>query len=447
MCTSFPTRGNLSTTAPGMSDSQRLLRARERYEPAPDLRLPLTWSQARARELLTRVDPDGRTGVLLLDPWNIVTFTGLWALTTERLLAAYLPPDGSAPVWFYPWLDEPLVTTWWFGDGDAYFDVPDAGGGFPPRGELATDHRDIWSWLFARIAQRGLAGSAAAPLAVDVELPSAASAPARRELGAVPRSVAAHAMALRMVKTEEELSLWARAYSYFDDVHVRARDVLRERAPDLTDSRLRLELAGWVLDRIMDDYGPDRSPHGPVGITVDLAWIRAGAVTGYPHPNQVRHAVISQQRTVQISGIVQVGGCGGELYRPFLLAPPTPHERRLWTVARDSCLLLKEALRAGRTGGEVALDIHRFQAERGVEQYAATRPSHGQGMEGHQPPYISLGERTELRPGMCFSVEPGLYDPGAGFGVNFSDTFVVQEDGAAVQLSRVPWTEEWCWLA
>jgi Xaa-Pro aminopeptidase len=429
-----------------MSESQPLLLERERYAPASAFRLSREWSRGRARDLLDRVDPDRRTGVLLLDPWNIVTFTGLWALTTERLLAAYLPPDGGAPIWFYPWLDEPLVSTWWYGGGDAYFDVPDAQGGFPPRGELSTAPRDTWDWLFRRMAERGLAGAQASPLVVDVDLAPAAADAAGRRLGAVPRSVAGDALALRMVKTPDELALWAKAYDYFDDVHVRARDRLLAREPDLTDSRLRLELAGAVLDRIMADYGPDRSPHGPVGITVDLAWVRAGAVTGYPHPNQVRHAVIDRERTVQISGIVQVGGCGGELYRPYLLATPTPHERRLWTVARDSCLLLKDALRAGRTGGEAAHDIHRFQAREGVAGYAATRPSHGQGMEGHQPPFISLGERTVLQPGMCFSVEPGLYDPAAGFGVNFSDTFVVQENGPAVQLSRVPWTEEWCWL-
>jgi len=431
--------------ASGMSDSASLLLPREKYEPSPQFRLPLEWSRRRAAELLERVDPTGRTGVLLLDPWNIVTFTGLWALTTERLIAAYLPPDGSDPTWFYPWLDERLVTTWWFGDGDAYFDVPDAVGGFPPRGEYSRETIGTFDWLFGRLRERGIIGTT--PIAVDVDLSAEASAACRRNGGVVSQVVSHLALSMRMAKTDEELALWARAYDYFDDVHVQARDRLLQRDAELTDSRLRLELAGDVLDRIMADYGPDRSPHGPVGITVDLAWIRAGAVTGYPHPNQVRHAVIERERTVQISGIVQIGGCGGELYRPFLLQQPDPHEQRLWTVARDSCVLLKDALRAGRTGGEVAEEIHRFQLAQGVERFAATRPSHGQGMEGHQPPHISLGERTVLEPGMCFSVEPGLYDPDRGFGANFSDTFVVQEAGGAVQLSRVPWTEEWCWLS
>lgn len=431
-----------------MTDSRSLLLERERYTPSEQFRLPLAWSQAKAAELRARIDPDGRTGVLLLDPWNIVAFTGLWALTTERLLAAYLPADGSAPVWFYPWLDHELVTTWWFGDGECYFDVPDAAGQFPPHGvAVAGEPVDRWEWLFTHLAARGhRLSEGSESFVVDSELSEVARTAASRALGGVPRSAASSALALRMVKDDEELAVWARAYEYFDDVHVYARDRILERDPQLTDSRLRLDLAGFALDRIMADYGPDRSLHGPVGINVDLGWVRAGAVTGFPHPNQVRHAIIADQRTVQVSGIVQVGGCGGELYRPYLLAPPTAHEAYLWSTARDSCLVLKDALRAGRAGGEVAQDVHAFQRERGVERFAATRPSHGQGMEGHQPPYISLGERTELRPGMCLSVEPGLYDPEGGFGVNFSDTFVVQAEGPAVQMSRLPWSEEWAWL-
>ncbi|MDA4894364.1 M24 family metallopeptidase [Streptomyces sp. MS2A] len=432
-----------------MTDSRELLLAPGPYAPADGFRLPLAWSRERAAELRRRVDPEGRTGILLLDPWNIVTFTGLWALTTERLLAAYLPPDGSAPTWFYPWLDHELVTTWWYGDGDCYFDVPDVPGQFPPHGTAtAGPGQDRWEWLFERLRHRGLrpATGAIDGFVVDAELPMAAREAAERSFGDVPASVAHHAMAMRMVKTDEELALWSRAYRYFDDVHAYARDRIRERDPLLTDARLRLDMSGRVLDEIMADYGADRSVHGPVGITVDLGWVRAGRITGLPHPNQVRHAVIADQRTVQVSGIVQVGGCGGELYRPYLLAEPTAHERRLWTTARDGCLLLRDALRAGRTGGEVAQDVHGFQRANGVERYAATRPSHGQGMEGHQPPYIALGETTVLQPGMCFSAEPGLYDPAGGFGANFSDTFVVQAEGPAVQLSRLPWSEEWCWL-
>jgi Xaa-Pro aminopeptidase len=46
----------------------------------------------------------------------------------------------------------------------------------------------------------------------------------------------------------------------------------------------------------------------------------------------------------------------------------------------------------------------------------------------HEAPFLDVGDDTVLKPGMVFSVEPGIYVPGfAGF--RHSDTVVVTEDG------------------
>jgi hypothetical protein len=37
-----------------------------------------------------------------------------------------------------------------------------------------------------------------------------------------------------------------------------------------------------------------------------------------------------------------------------------------------------------------------------------------------------------------------LFDPETGFGVNFSDNFVVEPKGPSSQMSRLPWSEDWC---
>ena len=37
------------------------------------------------------------------------------------------------------------------------------------------------------------------------------------------------------------------------------------------------------------------------------------------------------------------------------------------------------------------------------------RTGHGIGLEGHEDPYLVAGNDLPLRPGMAFSVEPGIY--------------------------------------
>ena len=66
-------------------------------------------------------------------------------------------------------------------------------------------------------------------------------------------------------------------------------------------------------------------------------------------------------------------------------------------------------------------------------------------MEGHQPPYIALGDQTVLEEGMTFSVEPGLFDPENYFGYNPSDCLLVTKK-KGILMSSVPYSKEWMFL-
>ena len=101
--------------------------------------------------------------------------------------------------------------------------------------------------------------------------------------------------------------------------------------------------------------------------------------------------------------------------------------------------------KAGVRCQEVAKAVHLFQVDNGMAAYIYHRPAHGQGIEGHQPPYIALGDETVLQAGMTFSNEPGLYDPENGFGYNHSDNVWVTET-RGVQMGSAPFTKEFCFI-
>jgi D-alanyl-D-alanine dipeptidase len=56
------------------------------------------------------------------------------------------------------------------------------------------------------------------------------------------------------------------------------------------------------------------------------------------------------------------------------------------------------------------------------------RTGHGIGLTTHEPPYMVAGETHKLEPGMCFSIEPGIYLSGR-FGVRIEDIVTVTGDG------------------
>jgi Xaa-Pro aminopeptidase len=255
---------------------------------------------------------------------------------------------------------------------------------------------------------------------------------------------------MRQVKTPEELALWRRAYVYFDRAHGFARDYILTHGTDVTDYEVAVATEMWINDRLWSDVDlAGGKVHHGVGTGVRIA-VRAGPVTAIPHPNQPYYNRIGRNMALQVAGIATVGGYGHELYRPYILADAAgdfdPHMRKLWEVSRNCCDMQRDRSVEGVTCSSVAYDIHKYQVAQGVQKYVYHRPAHGAGVEGHQAPYLALGDHTMLRRGMCFSEEPGLYDAERGCGFNWSDTIVVGEK-RGYRMSRVPYTEEWCWLA
>jgi Xaa-Pro aminopeptidase len=430
-----------SASAAAVGKSAQLFLPEDDLKPATFDRLPLDWHKNRAKLLREKLAEDGREGILLTDRWNIIYFTGLWHTTTERLVWVFLPAKTGEPVWFYSALDRDLVKTWWHTDGEMYFDFPHAEGAFPNDGKVQMGAKvDLAEWVFKALKKRGYAEK---NLVADIEF---APSMQRKVVGVLGREMGSseeQCMNMRVHKTPEELALSRRAYSYFNQMHAFARDMLLQHGTDVTDYDIASAATKYGTDLVMADIKRDGAPHTAVGIDIDIG-CRVGRSTAYPHPNQFLHNKISRGQALQIEGGVHIAGCGGELYRAFFIHPLTEQMKKLWMVSRDCCLMQKEESIAGVTCSTVAYKIHKYQVKNGVAPYIYHRPAHGEGWEGHQKPYLSLGDYTMLEPGMCFSVEPGLYDPEHGIGSNFSDNFVVQPEGPARQMSRLPWSEEWC---
>jgi Xaa-Pro aminopeptidase len=254
---------------------------------------------------------------------------------------------------------------------------------------------------------------------------------------------------MRQVKTEEELALWRRAYVYFDRAHVFARDYILTYGTDITDYEVAVATELWANTQLYSDLDlADGAAHHGVRSGVGIG-VRAGAVTAYPHPNQPYFNRIGKNMALQVAGIARVGGYGHELYRPYIIADSNgkfdAHMRKLWEVSKTCCDMQMKSSVEGVTCSHVAYEIHKYQKQQNVQQYVYHRPAHGAGVEGHQSPYLALGDYTMMRRNMCFSEEPGLYDPERGCGFNWSDTIVVGAE-SGYRMSRVPYSTEWCWL-
>lgn len=416
--------------------------------PADYDRLPLEWNKrcvARFKALLAEREIEA---FLVRQPLNTIYLTGYWHTTTERPEATFMNRDDEDPWYLYPGLDRDLVRSWWFGSGRMYFDFKHADGAFPHEGKVQQGESvDLFRFLLEGIKSHGIQGRR---VGLDGELYPSELAKAEEILPGVEFvDVSELLIGMRQVKTPEELALWRRAYVYFDRAHAFARDYILTHGTDITDYEVKVATELWINEQLWSDLDlADGAVHHGVRSGVRIG-VRAGPVTAVPHPNQPYFNRIGRGMALQVAGIAQVGGYGHENYRPFVIADADgsfdPHMQRLWRVSRDCCDLQRDLSMEGVTCSQVAYRIHKFQVAEGVEKYVYHRPAHGAGVEGHQAPWLALGDYTMMRRNMCFSEEPGLYDPARGCGFNWSDTIVVGEE-SGYRMSRVPYSEEWCWI-
>jgi Xaa-Pro aminopeptidase len=75
-------------------------------------------------------------------------------------------------------------------------------------------------------------------------------------------------------------------------------------------------------------------------------------------------------------------------------------------------------------------------ADAGYGEFFTHRLGHGMGMDGHEVPYLVEGNETRLEPGMVFTIEPGIYQPGK-FGVRIEDDCLMTDTGLEVLSHRV----------
>ena len=87
-----------------------------------------------------------------------------------------------------------------------------------------------------------------------------------------------------------------------------------------------------------------------------------------------------------------------------------------------------EAIRPGARCRTSTMRCARTSRSTASGRTGATTPGHAIGLRYHEGPFLDSGDDTEIRPGMVFTVEPGLYSPELG-GFRHSDTVLVTEVG------------------
>ncbi|MEG1241323.1 MAG: Xaa-Pro peptidase family protein [Oscillospiraceae bacterium] len=143
------------------------------------------------------------------------------------------------------------------------------------------------------------------------------------------------------------------------------------------------------------------------------------------------------------SGIIEKGKCllvdfGGtfnnyytDMTRTFFFGEPDEDFRKIHSIVLEANLAAQNAAKLGNELQEVDAAARRVIENYGYGRYFIHRTGHGIGIDVHENPNAAKGETAEIRPGMAFSIEPGIYLPGR-FGVRIEDEALMTEEGVEI---------------
>jgi D-alanyl-D-alanine dipeptidase len=359
--------------------------------PATDGPAPFTAGDyaARMRRAAQAAAGAGLDGLLVAPGPDLVWLTGYRPVETERLTLLVLRA-GHDPVLVVPTLEAP--------------DAAQAPGGPALTLRDWTDGKDPYeaaASLLTTDGRYGISDNAWALhlLGLRERLPDTGHVALTR---ALPM--------LRAVKDTAELDRMAAAGAAADAAYEEIRKVpfagRRER-------EVAADLAGLLR----------QSGHTQVDFTI----VASGPNGADPH-HEAGDRVIERGDMVVLDFGGLKHGYGSDTSRTVHVGEPIDEERRVHDLVRAAQEAGCRAVRPGAACQDVDRAARAIIADAGYGEYFIHRTGHGIGVTTHEPPYMVEGEEQLLVPGMCFSVEPGIYLPGR-FGVRIEDIVTVTEDG------------------
>ncbi|MDD5042997.1 MAG: Xaa-Pro peptidase family protein [Candidatus Omnitrophica bacterium] len=154
-------------------------------------------------------------------------------------------------------------------------------------------------------------------------------------------------------------------------------------------------------------------------------------------PNSSRpHHLSGQRKLRRGEGVlmdlgVDYLGYKSDLTRVVFLGKINPLVREIYDIVRKAHDLAIERIHPGAEMSEIDRVAREYIASKGYAACFTHNLGHGVGLEIHEEPHFSRNEASAVKPGMVFTVEPGIYLPGK-FGVRIEDLILVTRKGCEV---------------
>lgn len=344
--------------------------------------------EKRLQRVRENMDRRGIRQALVVDPLSIWWLCGYHTEPYERFLALYVPAEGEPTLFANRLFPDPS------GCGARVVSFSDTDDPVPlVAGVTCLD----------------------APLGVDKELSARWLVPLM-EAGAASGFVLASDVVddARSVKDEREQELMRRASATNDEA---MSWLVAQVRPGVTERE--------IADGLLAEYrrlGAQDHSFTPI--------VSFGANAADPHHEPDDTVLAPGDMVLFDVGCKRDWYCS-DMTRTFFTAEPTEHQRAVYETVRRANEAAEKIVRPGVTFAEIDRAARSVIEEAGWGEAFTHRLGHQIGLVDHEPGDVSAAHDEPVRPGQCFSIEPGIYLPG-DIGVRIEDLVIVTEDGCEV---------------
>ncbi len=367
--------------------------------------------QQRRDSLLQHIEAKQLGGFVLFDQHYIRYFTGFAFLATERPVALIVNASGSMAVFVPEFEVERVRSETSFQRVESYPEYP--GRKHPlyllaailsdlnVRGEIGADQDGYPGILgYAGPPLSEVTGSDVVPLAHFIE-------------------------SMMARKSDAEVELIRESARWCGVAHQLLQKYTR---PGVTETQASLQASHEATLLMLEALGPSYRGQQASSDGASAGYRgQIGKQSAWAHA--LSRNIVFQQGDVLVSETgAPVWGYNAELERAMIIGQPTEETRFLFehTVAVQQVAL--DALRPDRTCADVDGAVMTYLEENNLLPYWKQHTGHAIGLRNHEAPFLDIGDRTLIEPGMVFTIEPGLYSSQVG-GFRHSDTVLVTPDG------------------
>lgn len=219
---------------------------------------------------------------------------------------------------------------------------------------------------------------------------------------------------LRMCKDEEEQDLMKKASQINDIAMEKLQKVLLK---DMTEKQVASEST-----RIYEELGADGHSFSTI--------VGYGSNGADPHAKPGDSNIKPGDAVVLDMGCIKDNYCS-DMTRTVFYKEVPEKGREIYEIVLEANKRAISLVKPGVRFCDIDNAAREYITEKGYGKYFTHRTGHSIGIETHDMGDVSSTNKDTLKPGMIFSVEPGIYLPGE-FGVRIEDLVLVTQDGHEV---------------